>query len=113
MKRTTLLYLAAGLLAFGAPALRADENTNQPPATAQPHKPRRENAFLRAIGLNAADLKGLSKEDRRAKIQSAAQSTLTTLQQKQANGTITEQEKSDLVLIQKRLQHEKNSANTQ
>jgi hypothetical protein len=110
MKKTTLLYLTAGLLALGAPALRA-QDTNQPPATTQPGGPHHGNReFLHAIGLTPSELKGLSKEDRRAKIQAAAQATEATLEQKQAAGTITAQETADLALIQKHLKHAKNAA---
>jgi hypothetical protein len=111
MKKITLLYLTVGLLALGAPALLA-QDTNQAPGTTHPAGEHRHGnqEFLRAIGLTPSELKGLSKEDRRAKIQSAAEATETTLEQKQAAGTITDQEKTDLALIQKRLEHSKKAA---
>jgi len=112
MKRITLLYMTAGLLALGAPALRADDtaSTNTPSATVHKHAKGEGRKFLTAIGLSAADLKGLSKADRRTKIQSAAETTEANLKQKQANGTITAQEKTDLAMIERHLQRAKNSA---
>jgi hypothetical protein len=108
MKRITLLYVTAALLALGAPGLRADTtSTNTPAATPHKGKGAGGREFLHTIGLNPADLKGLSKEDRRAKIQSAAEATQTSLEQKQTAGTITDKEKADLAKIQKYLQHAK------
>ena len=108
MKKITLLYFAAGLLAFGAPALRADPSeTNQPPAAVKRSPEQRANTarFMQIIGLTRADLKGLTPEERRARIKDAGQKKLAELKQKQTDGTITDQDKSDLALLQKRMNH--------
>jgi hypothetical protein len=112
MKRTTLLYLTAGLLAFGSTTLLADTTTNEPPATTH-HEGKHgggNKEFLHAIGLTQSDLKGLSKEDRRSKIQSSAEAAETALKQKETAGTITDSEKTDLALIEKHLAHGKKKA---
>jgi len=112
MKRTTLVCITSALLAFATPALTADTTTNEAPATVHHEGKRGDNrAFLHAIGLTAADLKGLSKEDRRSKIESAAESTEAALKQKETAGTITDQEKTDLAMIEKRLAHAKKNTN--
>ena len=65
MKRSTLICIASALVAFGAPALRADTTTNEPPAIHKHAKGRPETtrSSFKAIGLTQADLKGLSKEE--------------------------------------------------
>jgi hypothetical protein len=97
----------SGLIAFGAPALRADTTTNQPPAIHKHGKGGGNREFFKAIDLTPADLKGLSPEDRRNKIQAAAEAAEANLKAKEANGTITDQEKTDLALIEKHLSHVK------
>ncbi|HWD19555.1 MAG TPA: hypothetical protein VHB20_09760 [Verrucomicrobiae bacterium] len=104
MKKLSILCLTVGLLALGAPALMAQETTNSAPATVHKDGGQRR-AYLELIGLKREDLKGLSREDRDAKIKEASQKKLSELQQKQTAGTITDQEKKDMALIEKRLQH--------
>jgi hypothetical protein len=107
MKVSTFICITSALVAFGAPALRADTTTNEPPAIHKHGKGGNGKEFMKTIGLAPADLKGLSPEDRRSKIQSAAEAAEGNLKAKEAAGTITDQEKTDLALIEKRLSHEK------
>jgi hypothetical protein len=83
-------------------------STNSAPSsstTPKTHKaamsPEQRKEFMKLIGLTGADLKGLSREDRTAKIKEAAGKTIDELKAKQASGTITAQEQTDLDKIQK------------
>ncbi len=128
MKRIIALSLAAGCLAWTAPALLAQTATNAPaqnqtqapnlrgmtreqrqeflrnhPAVARQMQQRRE--MMKMLGLNPKDLKDLTPAERRAKIKAAAEQKVAELEKKKADGTITEQEQSALALLEKRLQH--------
>lgn len=107
MKVSTFICITSALVALGAPALRADTTTNEPPAIHKHGKGGNGKEFLKAIGLTPADLKGLAPEDRRNKVQAAAEAAEGNLKAKEASGTITEQEKTDLALIERHLAHEK------
>ena len=92
----------AGLVAGATPALLAD-GTNQPPKTfhANPEARAENQKILEIVGLTRADLKGLAPADRREKVKAAVQAKLAEFKQKQADGAITPQEKSDFALLQK------------
>ena len=98
--------LAAALLAVGAPSLMAQSNTNcaSPPATQAPAKHRRED-ILKLVGLTRADVKGLTPQERRAKIMQAATNVVAELQAKKANGTLTPAGQARLDRLEKFLAH--------
>ena len=52
-------------------------------------------------------LKGMTPEDRRAKIKDATDQKISLLQQKKADGTITPDEQSDLAFLQSMHHHGK------
>ena len=108
MKRITLIYVAAGLLACG-PALRAEPpgGTNQPPAAVHrnPDARAQNQRVLQIVGLSRADLKGLTPVERREKLKTAVASKISELKQKQTDGSITVQEKSDLAFLESRARH--------
>jgi hypothetical protein len=110
MKRIIILTLAAGLLSVGTPALVAQVSTNSPgqnaTQTPNPHKRQLERRkMMKLLGLTAKELKGLTPEDRRAKIKEATDQKIAQLEQKKTDGTITTEEQSDLAFLQKRLEH--------
>jgi hypothetical protein len=112
MKNIKLAYLVAGLLIVSAPTfVVAQDSTNTPPAApaapaAHPHAGG-QAALLKAIGLTREDLKGLSPEDRKAKVKSAADAKFAALK---AKTDLTDAEKKDLAVIQKFEDHAKKSA---
>ncbi|HEY3913764.1 MAG TPA: hypothetical protein VGN61_04685 [Verrucomicrobiae bacterium] len=113
MKRTLILTLAAGMLSTVTPALMAQVSTNVTGTTINEQQNSDQNSDAQAkrrqdrrkamelIGLNPKDLKGMSPEDRRAKIKTAAEPKITALEQKKTNGTITADEQADLTLLKK------------
>ncbi len=105
MKRITLFYALAGLLIAAVPALRAEPApTNQNSALAR----RAENQrVMEIVGLNRAELRGLTPEERREKMRTAIEAKITELKQKESNGSISPLEKSDLTLLEKRVHHGK------
>jgi len=110
MKRIIILTLAAGLLSVGTPALVAQVSTNSPGQNGTPnpdaHKKQMERRkMMKLLGLTQQELKGLTPEDRRAKIKEATDQKIAELQQKKTDGTITTEEQSDLAFLEKRSQH--------
>lgn len=111
MKRIFILILAAGMISAVTPALMAQVSTNSPGqnTTQNPdlRAQRREEhrKVMALLGLSPKDLKGLSPEDRRAKIKDAADPKIAALEQKKADGTITAEEQSDLTLLQRLVHH--------
>lgn len=104
--------LAAGLLVIGAQSLVAQSTTNsattpntQTPAEHKRMTPEQRKELLKMLGLTPAELKGLSREDRQAKIKEAAEKVVTDLKAKQASGTLTTQEQTELEHIEKYLAH--------
>ena len=90
----------------GAQSLLAQTTTNSAPSTTQtPAKHRDRGAILQLVGLTKADVKGLSKEERQAKIKSAAQNVETELQAKKTAGTLTPEGQKRLDRIEKLLAH--------
>ena len=61
--------------------------------------------MMKLLGLDSKELKGLTPEERRAKIKEASDQKIAQLQQKKADGTITTEEQSDLAFLEKRSQH--------
>jgi hypothetical protein len=110
-----MTYLAAGLLVIGAQSLMAQSTTNSAPAngveTAKPHRDR--GAILRLVGLTPADVKGLTKEERQAKIKDAATTVQADLQAKKAAGTLTDKGQKRLDRIEKLLARLNRTAETQ
>jgi hypothetical protein len=105
MKTKTLVYIAAGLIAIGAPALTLAEDsastttTNAAPAVK--HQRGNMQEVLKAVGLLPADLKGLDKDARHAKLKEAVDKKLAELKAKKTAGTLTDQDKKDFAVIQK------------
>jgi Spy/CpxP family protein refolding chaperone len=110
MKRILILTLAAGLLSVGTPALVAQVSTNSPGQNGTPnpdaHKKQMERRkMMKLLGLTQQELKGLTPEERHARIKEATDQKIAQLQQKKADGTITAEEVSDLAFLQKRGEH--------
>ena len=111
MKKLMTVSVVAALLAICSPSLLAQDTTNTPPNAAQTPDAAKKGAQMRQIlailGMDRKDLKGLAPEDRRAKIKDAADKKIAELQQKKADGTLTDKEQSNLALLQKFEQHGK------
>ena len=110
MKRILILTLAAGLFSAGTPALVAQVSTNAPgqneTQNPAPHKRQADRRkMMKLLGLDSKELKGLTPEERRAKIKEASDQKIAQLQQKKADGTITTEEQSDLAFLEKRMEH--------
>jgi hypothetical protein len=111
MKRFLIITLAAGMLSAVTPALMAQVSTNSPGQSStltpdQRVKQREDRKkVLELLALNPKDLKGLTPEDRRAKIKAAADPKIAALKLKKDNGTITADEQADLTLLQNFLHH--------
>jgi len=105
MKRITLFYVLSGFLAAAPLALRAGPApTNQTSAVVR----RAENQrVMQIVGLSRADLRSLTPQERREKLRTAIEAKVAELKQKQTEGSISPQEKSDLVLLEKRAHHGK------
>ena len=123
MKRI-LIYLTAGLLVAGSSSLLADgtNTTSQTDGqtTAQKlrdmtpaerkayiadhpelaRKMQERKAVMERMGIDHKELRGLSPEDRRAKVTEAAENTVKELEAKKASGTLTAQDQTDLTYIQ-------------
>jgi hypothetical protein len=117
MKRIVILTLAAGLLSAGVPALMADASTNSPgqTVTQTPNAQSRQadrRKLMKILGLTSKDLKGLTPEDRRAKVKDATNQKISQLQVKVADGSISTEEQSDLAFLQQSLQHGKSKKST-
>ncbi len=107
--------LAAGLLVVGAQSLMAQSATNSvnPPSPqtpgqhqgVNPEKRREHLAILKLLGLTPAELKGLTREERQAKIKATANNVVAELQAKKANGTLTAEGQTRLDRIEKFLAH--------
>jgi hypothetical protein len=61
--------------------------------------------LLKALDLAPADLKGLSHEDRQAKIKERAEKVVADLKAKETSGTLTEEGKKRLDFIEKYMAH--------
>jgi phage I-like protein len=101
-----ITYLAAGLLIAGAQSLMAQSATNSvnPPVTKTPGE-HKGLAILKLVGLTPADVKGLTREEKQAKIKTAATNVEAELQAKKANGTLTAEGQIRLDRIEKYLAH--------
>ncbi len=86
MKKLSLLYLAAGLLLLGRSRPARGRHQQSPRHGQQTGAaPRIDNAkYMQIIGLKREDLKGLTPEDRRAKIKDATEKKVAELQQKKS-----------------------------
>jgi hypothetical protein len=104
-----ITYMAAGLLVVGAQSLLAQStNTNSvPPNTQTPGAQRRAHmaGILKLLGLKPADLKGLTREERQAKIKETANTVVAELQAQKAGGTLTAEGQTRLDRIEKFLAH--------
>jgi hypothetical protein len=107
--------LAAGLLIVGSQSLQAQSTTtNSTPsitpgekhqgATPEERKERMEH-LLKALDLNPADIKSLSREDRQAKIKETAEKVVSDLKAKKTAGTLTAEGQKRLDFIEKYLAH--------
>jgi hypothetical protein len=109
MKNWITISIAAGLLAISSSALLADTATNSLPNSGQnttkspdaAKKAAERRQLLAILGISRADLKGLTPEDRKAKIKEAADKKMAELEQKQTAGSLTAKEQSDLDLLKK------------
>lgn len=70
-----------------------------------PEKRREHLAILKLLGLTPAELKGLTREERQAKIKATANNVVAELQAKKANGTLTAEGQTRLDRIEKFLAH--------
>jgi hypothetical protein len=102
--------LTAGLLVLGAQSLFAQTTTPTTPGTsdtpaahsgqtADQRKARQE--LMKILGLDPKELKGLSREDRAAKVKEAAKKYVADMKEKKAAGTLTADEKTDLAKVEK------------
>jgi hypothetical protein len=108
MKNLKLILIVAGLVATCAPvSLLAQDATTTPntnrPAFRQGAQQRGE--FMKSLGLDPQEMKGLTPEQRQAKMKEAIDKKMTELQKKKADGTITEQEQTQLDRLQKMKDH--------
>jgi hypothetical protein len=99
--------LTAGLLVVGAQSLMAQSSTNSvnQPGTHTPGEHRDHLAILKLVGLTPADVKGLTREERQAKIKQAATNVVAQLQAQKASGTLTAEGQIRLDRIEKFLAH--------
>lgn len=107
-----ITYLATGLLIAGAPSLMAQSATNSvnTPGAQAPGAHRDRGAIMKLLGLTPADLKGLTREERQAKIKETANTIVSQLQAKKASGTLTSEEQTKLDRIEKFLAHASHKA---
>jgi hypothetical protein len=113
--------LTAGLLVLGAQSVLA-QSTNTPatsdtPAAAHkemtPEQRKARQEALKLLGLSPKDLKDLSHKERADKIKEAADTYFAAFKAKKADGTATEQDKTDAEIVHKfiaSLQHKKAKA---
>jgi hypothetical protein len=114
MKKLVTLSLAAGLLAMMPVVAHADSSTNstssattQTPDAKKKHQAEQRQKIMAILKIDRKDLKGLSKEDRQAKIKEAADQMIADLEKRKADGAITAQEQTDLDTLKKFVQHAK------
>ncbi len=116
-----MLTVAAGFMAISSTSLFAYEPTNSVPSADRPVKKNADPAkraeerrkLLAFVGLTQADLKGLSPEDKKAKVKAAVDAKITALEQKQSTGSLTTEEQTNLDKLKKLQQHqEKKTAKT-
>lgn len=105
-----MTYLAAGMLMAGAQSLLAQtstDSTNSAPSTTQttPKHRGKGGEILALVGLTRADVKGLSKEERQAKIKTAALNVQSELEAKKTAGTLTPEGQKRLDRINKLVAH--------
>jgi hypothetical protein len=118
MSKWITVSLAAGLLAICPSALLADSSTNSTansgqittptptPDTAKKEadakkKGAQRREVMAILGISRADLKGLTTEAKSAKLKAAADAKIAELQTKQAAGTLTSKEQTNLALLKK------------
>lgn len=116
MKKLIIVPLLAGLFSISSSTLLAQTLTNATPNTGQlaPNSrgatkntddakkkgaPRRE--VMAILGFTRADFKGLTPENRAAKLKDAANKKIAELESKQTAGSLTEKEQTDLALLKK------------
>jgi hypothetical protein len=99
--------LTVGLLVVGAQSLMAQSTTNSvnQPGAHTPGEHRDHMAILKLVGLTPADVKGLSREARQAKIKQAATALVAQLQGEKAAGTLTAEQQIRLNRLEKFLAH--------
>jgi hypothetical protein len=120
MKNWITVSLAAGLLAISPSALLADSSTNSTPNTGQLTSPKPDAAkkgaqrreIMAILGISKVDLKGLTQEDKAAKLKAAADKKIAELEKKQTAGSLTDKEQSDLALLKKFEKHGRAKAKT-
>jgi len=118
MKNWITVSLAAGMLAASPSAVLAQDSTNTAPNAAQgavqtPSAAERKaelHDVLAILGITRKDLKPLTREERREKINAAAKNMITALDQKLAAGTLTPKEQSDLSVLKRFMHHHKANA---
>jgi hypothetical protein len=109
MNKWITVSLVAGLLAICPSALLAQNSTNStansgqvtPPAPNAAKKGEQRREIMAILGISRADLKSLTPEDRTAKLKEAADKKIAELETKQAAGSLTDKEQSNLVLLKK------------
>jgi hypothetical protein len=113
MRKWIAVSLAAGFLAISPSALVAQSSTNSTTNSGQTtttkpdaaKKAEQHRQIMAILGITKADLKGLTPEERAAKIKTATDNKIAELEKKQAAGTLTEKEQSDLALLKKSQHH--------
>ncbi len=114
MKKLVIITMAAGFMAISSTSLFAYEPTNSVPSADQPVKKKVDPAkrieerrkFLASVGLAQADLKGLSPQNRKAKVKAAVDAKISALEQKQSAGSLTTEEQTNLAKLKKFEQHQ-------
>lgn len=107
MKRI-LTYVAAGLLLIGAQSLMAQSTTNSVPTKPGAHQgDRRERMehLLKILDLKREDLKGLTPQERQAKIKDRAETVVSDLKAKQSAGTLSDEGQKKLKFLENYLAH--------
>jgi putative heme degradation protein len=127
MSKWITVSLAAGLLAICPSALRAQSSTNSAAnsgqiTTSTPDTAKKEadakkkgaqrREVMAILGITRADLKGLTTGAKSARLKAAADAKIAELQSKQAAGTLTSKEQSNLALLKKFEHHGHGKAKT-
>jgi len=85
-------------------------STNSAPATpGEKHhgaNSEQRKAIMKLLGLNPADLKSLTPEERKDKVKEAADKYIASMKAKKASGTLTAEQQSDLDKVEKFVAHQ-------
>jgi hypothetical protein len=116
--KKVITCLTAGLLVIGAQSLRAQSSTNttssattETPAAPAAHKAltpeqrKERREAMKLIGLDAQDLKGLSREERADKVKDALEKFKADEKAKKDAGTFTSEDKDNVALVEKVFGH--------